>query len=133
MNECGGRALCFRNKNTQGMDLSPKTKTNQAKEAGRALAKEINKRSSNYSSNFNDQLLILKDELDALKAQVITHQNNGVAVSNTSGELRTILDSGSSGHFSPNATNVDVTCQIVVAGFNGSTERTNGVGELDEP
>ena len=41
-----------------------------------------------------------------------------------------LLDSGSSGHFSPHVTDLDTTCQVIVTGFNGSSERTNGKGNI---
>ena len=44
--------------------------------------------------------------------------------------IRCILDSGAGIHLSKYAQHLDTRSQIMVAGFNGSTETTNGVGDL---
>ena len=45
-------------------------------------------------------------------------------------EIMCILDSGAGVHLSKHAQNLDTQSRIMVAGFNGSTETTNGVGDL---
>ena len=44
--------------------------------------------------------------------------------------IKCILDSGAGIHLSKHAQNLDTQSRIMVAGFNGSTETTNGVGDL---
>ena len=140
--ECGGKALCFRNRNTKRQLLCPSTKTPEARKLGYEFSQSLNKSNSEKYSrkNTNDNAEVEKQLIQQHLGN--TNLANQVVLNARSNPYANIhedyqhyggihlLDSGSSGHFSPYVTDLDTTCQVIVTGFNGSSERTNGKGNI---